>query len=209
MQSIVLIGGGGHARVLIDIIKTSGEYEIVGILDSQLDIGTLISGVSILGNDNFLAELYSKGIKNACIAIGSIKDNSKRKMLYEKVKQIGFSVPYLIHPQAILSKNDTRIFEGVQIMAGAIVQTGCSIGENTIINTGAIIEHDCRVGKHVHICPGAIISGGCFIDEEAFVGTSATIIQGIKAGKNSVIAAGAVVVKNVPDDTEVMGVPAK
>lgn len=195
--------------VLIDLIRTSEEYEIVGMLDSKLEVGSEYSGVFVLGNDNFLPELYSKGIKDACIAVGSVRGNSKRKILYKKVKQIGFSAPYLIHPKAILSKNNTKISEGVQIMAGAIVQTGCSIGENTIVNTGAIVEHDCIVGNHVHICPGAVLSGGCFINDGAFVGAGATIIQGVKIGSNAVVAAGAVLINDVPDNAKVKGVPAK
>lgn len=208
-NKIVLLGGGGHARVVIDLIRISGIYEIIGILDSQLEVGSSVSGISILGNDTLLSELYTKGIRNACIAIGSVKDNSRRKILYEKVKQVGFSVPSLLHPQSIVSKYNTKIHEGVQIMAGAIVQTCCSIGENTIVNTGAVIEHDCVVGNHVQISPGAVISGGCAISNSAFVGTGATVIQGIKIGKNSVVAAGSVVIDDVADGKTVMGVPAR
>lgn len=206
---IILLGGGGHAKVLIDLIRVSGLYEIIGILDSQLEVGSSVSGISVLGNDDLLRELYAKRIENACIAIGSIKDNSKRNVLYEKVKLLGFSVPFLLHPKATISNNDTKISEGVQIMAGTIVQAGCSIGENTIVNTGAIVEHDCIVGNHVHICPGAVISGGCTTGDCAFIGAGATVIQGIKIGNNSIVAAGAVVINDVPDGETVMGVPAR
>lgn len=208
MQEIVFIGGGGHAKVLIEIIKLLGQYNIIGILDAQLATGTYISGIAVLGKDDLMSNLYTKGVKNACIAFGSIKDNSKRKNLYEKVKQFGFQVPSLLHPYSIISK-DTIISEGVQIMAGAIIQADCSIGLNTVINTGAIIEHDCVIGKHVHICPGVVISGDCVIGDGAFVGTGATVIQGIKIGSNSVVAAGAVVIDDVADGVTVKGVPAK
>lgn len=208
MQNIIMIGGGGHARVLIDLIKASGKAEIVGILDGRFEIGSVVSGVPVLGNDDLLPQLYAKGIKNACIAVGSIRDNSKRKMLYEKVKGVGFSMPVLIHPQAIISQ-DLQISEGVQIMAGAITQPGSLIGENTIINTGAIVEHDCNIGRHVHLCPGAVISGGVFVGDSAFIGASATVKQGVKIGKEAIVATGAVVVNDVPDGTVVKGVPAK
>ena len=208
MQKILLIGGGGHARVLIDLIKTSGQYEIIGILDSQLKARSTLEGVTVLGGDDLLHELNKNEIENACIGVGSIRDNSKRKMLYEKVKQIGFSMPFLIHPRSVVSKN-LHISEGVQIMAGTVIQTGSSIGENTIINTGSIIEHDCQIGKHVHICPGAVISGGCEIGDGAFIGVGSSVIQGIKVGKNSIVAAVAVVINDVPDISKVMGVPAR
>jgi len=208
MNRIILLGGGGHAKVLIDLIKTAGHYEIAGILDKQLKIGSEVAGIPVLGNDDFLPELYSKGIKNACIAVGSIKDNSKRRELFERVKQIGFNIPYLVHPSAIVSGN-SRISEGVQIMPGAIIQTDSLIGRNTIINTGVIIEHDCKIGKHIHVCPGAVVSGGSIIGDNAFIGAGATVINGIKIGSDAVIAAGAVVINNVPDGAKVIGIPAK
>lgn len=208
MQKIIIIGGGGHARVLMEIIKMSGQYEIEGILDPQLNPGLKISGVTVLGNDDLLEDLFNKDIKNACVAVGSIKNNERREMIYIRVKQAGFSVPFLIHPNATTSKN-IKISEGVQIMAGVIIQRDCIIAENSIVNTGSIVEHDCYIGRHVHICPGTVISGGCEISEGAFIGAGTTIIQGIKIGKNATVAAGSVVIKDVPDNSKVMGIPAK
>lgn len=208
VQEIVLIGGGGHAKVLIEIIKLLGQYNIIGILDSQFATGTSIAGIPILGKDDLMSNLYATGVKHACIAVGSIKDNSKRRNLYEKVKKIGFQVPVLAHPYSIISK-DTIISEGVQVTAGAIIQRGSKIGANTIINTGAVIEHDCVIGKHVHVCPGVVISGDCVIGDGAFIGAGSVVMQGLKIGENSIVGAGAVVVNNVPDNTRVMGVPAK
>ena len=207
LDEIILLGGGGHAKVLIDLINTSMQFEISGILDTQLEIGTKVLNVPVLGDDDLLSGLYSKGIKNVCIAIGSVKDNTRRRNLFDKVKQMGFLVPYLLHPQAIISKN-VRFSEGVQIMAGVNVQTGSLFKENTIINTGAIIEHDCSIGSHVHICPGAVISGGCTVGDGAFIGAGATVMQEINIGKCVTVAAGAVVVKDVPDRSMVKGVPA-
>ena len=208
MEKIVLLGGGGHAKVIIDLINACGNYEIAGIVDAKLAVGVSVSGGTVLGDDGILSKLYASGIKNTCIAVGSIKDNSVRKALYEKVKNAGFLVPALIHPSAVIS-GKSHIREGAQIMAGAIVQTDSSIGENTIVNTGAIVEHDCAVGSHVHICPGATLSGWCLIGEGAFIGAGATVLQGTKIGSNAVVAAGAVVIADVPDNSTVMGVPAK
>ena len=208
MDKIIIIGGGGHARVLKELIVAIERFEIIGVLDPLLKAGTEVMGLPVLGNDDLLSELFVKGVKNACIAVGSIKDNNKRKTLYEHVNRIGFTVPPLIHQRSIIS-NESEIREGVQIMAGAVIQAGSIIGEDSIINTGAIVDHDCVVGMHVHICPGVVISGGCAIGEGAFIGTGATIIQGIKIGKDAVIGAGSVVVKDVPDGAVVKGVPAK
>ena len=207
-EKIILIGAGGHARVLIDLIRLSGLYEIAGIVDAQLKVGEMVSGITVLGNDDVLGELYSHGLKYAIVSVGSIKDNFKRRVLYERIKEIDFSVPSLFHPKAIIAGN-VQLSEGAQIMAGAIIQVNSSIGENTIINTGAIVEHDCQIGMHVHICPGATISGGCNIGGGAFIGAGATVIQGLSIGNNSIVAAGAVVISDVPENTMVMGVPAK
>ena len=208
LKQILIVGGGGHARVLIDLIRSTGEYEISGILEQQLEEGTLVSDIPVQGTDDLLPELYKNGVRNACIGIGSTADNSRRMKLYELVKHIGFSVPPLIHPRAIISKQ-VKVADGAQIMAGAIVQTDSLIDENTIINTGAIVEHDCRIGKHAHICPGVIVSGGATIEDNVFVGVGATIIQGIKIGSNAIVAAGAVVISDVPNNSKVMGVPAR
>ncbi len=208
MKRIVILGGGGHARVLIDLIRVINEYEIAGILDSRLNTKDTIAGIPILGGDDMLHGLFSDGITLACIGVGSVRDNSIRKRLYEKVKQVGFSVPCLVHPKAVIS-DGSKICEGVQVMAGAIIQGESFICENTIINTGAIIDHDCKIGSHVHICPGTVISGGCSIGDSAFVGAGTTVIQGVKIGRNSFIAAGSVVINNIEDNKKVMGIPAK
>ena len=207
-NEIILLGGGGHAKVLIDLINTSGQFEISGILDSQLLIETTVLNVPVLGDDDLLPGLYGKGIRNVCIAIGSVRDTVKRRILFDKVKQIGFFVPYLLHPQAIIISKNVHFSEGAQVMAGVNIQTDSLFGENTIVNTGAIIEHECNIGSHVHVCSGVVISGGCNIGDGAFIGAGATVMQGINIGKCATVAAGAVVIKNVPEGSMVKGVPA-
>ncbi len=209
MERIIILGGGGHARILIRLIKAIARYEISGILDPSLKKESMVVDVPVLGGDDLLSMQIKEGIMLACIGVGSVEDNSKRTGLYQTVKETGFSVPCLIHPKSVVKENEVNISEGVQVMAGAIIQTGSSIRENTIINTGAIIEHDCVIGKHVHICSGVVISGGVTIGDSTFIGAGATIIQGIKIGNNSVVAAGAVVINDVGDGFKVKGVPAE
>ncbi|RJR21780.1 MAG: acetyltransferase [Nitrospiraceae bacterium] len=208
-EKIIILGGGGHAKVLIEIIRSGGIFEIAGILDARFEKGLKISGVPVIGKDDLLPGIFERDrIINACIGVGSTRDNSLRRALYEKVKQIGFSVPSLVHPKAVVSAS-CRISEGTQLMASSVVQPCSFIGENTIINTGAIIDHDCNVGRHVHICPGAVLSGECLVGEGSFIGTGATIVNGIKIGKNVTIGAGSVVVNDIADDSVVKGVPAR
>ncbi|UCH46057.1 MAG: acetyltransferase [Nitrospiraceae bacterium] len=206
---IILLGIGGHARVLIEIIRLEGKYAIAGVLTPGFEAGETVSGITVIGDDELLPGLLEKGIKNACIAVGSIRDNSKRKDLYESARRAGLHVPALVHPLAILSCTDTNILEGVQIMAGSVVQTGVIIGENTIINTGAVVEHDCVIGRNVHICPGAVVCGGSTVGENSFIGAGATVIQGIEIGSDAVIGAGTVVTKNVVDGLLVRGSPGR
>ncbi|MBF0343554.1 MAG: acetyltransferase [Nitrospirae bacterium] len=207
MNKVVLLGGGGHAKVLIELIMTLGIYKIEGILDPYLPVACKIAGIDVLGGDNLLSELRIKGIEYVCIAVGSTKDNTNRKYLYEKAKRIGFNIVSLIHPISMISPS-VRVYEGVQIMAGVVIQSYSSIGCNAIINTGAIIEHDCKIGEHVHVCPGAVISGGCTIKECVFIGAGSTIIQGVTIGSNSTVGAGAVVINDIDSNIHVMGVPA-
>src|SRR3990172_7312079 len=166
-NKIVILGGGGHAKVLIDLMHTQDDYEVAGILDSGLEKSSKVLGVPILGGDELLIELFKTGVKMACIGVGSVKDNSIRKRLYEKAKQIGFLIPPVSHLHAWISK-ETKLGEGAQIMAGVVIQPNTLVGENTIVNTSATVDHDCIIGRDVHICPGVIVSGGVSIGDNAF-----------------------------------------
>lgn len=208
MDKIIIIGAGGHSKVLIDLIQQADNFNLVGLTDKNLPIGKKVLGIPVLGNDAILPNLIAKGIKLAAVGVGSIKDNKIRKKLYEQALNLGFVLPPLKHPSAIIAKN-VQIEAGVQIMAGAIIQTNAKIGKNTIINTGAQIDHDCLIGQNVHIAPGAMVSGGVVVEDGAFVGVGAIIIQNITIGQGAIVGAGAVVIKNVPAKTQVVGVPAK
>ena len=206
-KNIIIIGGGGHARVLIASLKVL-RCEIIGILhpDASL-IGHYIDGVCVLGNDDKLRD-YAPDTIELVNGLGSVSLPEKRKDIYIKFKKDGYSFASIVHPSAIVV-DDVKIGEGVQIMAGAIIQTGCLIGDNAIINTGAIVDHDCKIGAHVHIAPGSAISGSVEIGEMVHIGTGASIIQGKKIGDSVIIGAGSVVIENVPSNYEVVGVPAR
>ncbi len=205
---IIILGGGGHAKVLIELIKLLKSFKLIGIVDPFLEKNSELEGIKILGGDEILEDIFKEGVKMACIGVGSVKDTAKRALLYKKCKEIGFNLPYLVHPTAYVSKK-VVISDGSQIMAKAIIQTNSFIGENVVINSGSIVEHDCTIENHVFIAPGVVISGGCIIGEGAFIGSGATIIQGIKIGKKAIIGAGAVVINDVSDGVIVKGIPAR
>jgi sugar O-acyltransferase (sialic acid O-acetyltransferase NeuD family) len=208
LPSILGIGAGGHCKVVMEIIRRAGYWKIAGLLDADPSRkGESISGIEILGNDDLASALFNQGVRAAFIGIGSIGATQPRRNTFTTLRDLGFELPVLTHPTASVAF-DTEIGIGTCIMPGAIINPGASIGECAIINSGAIIEHDCHIAAFSHISPGAILGGSVFVGEGSHVGIGAVIRQGIHIGKNAVIGAGAAVVKDVPDDTTVTGVPA-
>jgi UDP-perosamine 4-acetyltransferase len=204
---IIIIGAGGHAKVLIDALQRQSA-NIIGVTDSNPEKkGENILGVPVIGNDEIIMT-YENDFVKLVNAIGRVSRENKREQIFKSFKCKRYKFAHVIHNTAVLS-SDVKYSEGVQIMAGSVIQPGCKIGTNSIINTGAIIDHDTFVGAHVHIAPGVTISGGVQISDGSLVGVGATIIQGIKIGANCIVAAGSVVIRDVPDGAIVMGIPAK
>lgn len=206
MKKIVLIGAGGHCKVIIDIIKSTNEYDVIGITD-KITKGTLLS-IPIIGNDNLLQQIYNEGIQYAFISIGSLNNLNIRNNIYKKLKNIGFNIPVLIHKTAVVSPF-SHIQEGTCVMAGAIVNPGANIGKNCIINSGSIIEHDCKIGDNTHISPNVSIAGGVNVGFNTHIGIGSSIIQGKIVGDNVTVGAGAVVIDNIADNSLAVGIPAK
>jgi sugar O-acyltransferase (sialic acid O-acetyltransferase NeuD family) len=205
--SLILVGAGGHARVLLDALELSGA-KVIGLVDADASLaGGNVMGYPVLGDDGALAQ-YSPGSVSLVNAIGSVDSMQGRKAVYEKLRRAGHIFASVLHPSATLSRH-ARLAAGVQVMAGAVVQSGASLGEDTIVNTGATVDHDCRVGAHVHIAPGVTLSGDVHIGDETHVGAGATVIQGARIGARCMIAAGAVVTGGVRDGASVKGLPAR
>jgi UDP-perosamine 4-acetyltransferase len=204
----VLIGGGGHAAVVLEAIRASGMVDPQGVLDADpARRGGALFGVPIVGGDGEWPALVVRGIRRFVSAIGSTGDTSVRRRVFEQMVAQGGVGLTIRHPTAVVAPS-AQLGAGCQILAGAIVNTGASIGRNVIVNTGAIVEHDCRIGDHVHLATGCRLAGGVTIGEGTHVGIGATVIQGIKIGRDAVIAAGAVVIRDVADRAIVGGVPA-
>jgi len=207
-KKVILIGGGGHCKVVISQLKKLGEFEITGIVDNYKPVGNSLMGIKVIAKDEDLSDLYRKGLRYALITVGSIRDNTKRCKLFNMAKEIGLKFPVIVSPSATVDRS-VKIGEGTVIMPGCIVNVDSYIGKNCIINTGAIIEHDCKIENHCHIAPGVHLSGGVEIDDLSFIGIGSTIIQGIKIGKNVTIGAGSVVIKDMPDEVIAMGNPTR
>lgn len=206
MKKIVLIGAGGHCKVIIDIIRSTNEYEIIGITDNN--VTSRVFDIPIIGDDTILGSIHNTGVDYAFIAIGSLKNINIRNNIYANLKNIGFKLPVLIHKSAIVSPF-SYIGEGTCIMPGAIVNPGVNIEENCIVNTGSVIEHDCNIGYNTHISPNVSIAGGVNIGFNSHLGIGCTIIQERNIGNNVTIGAGSVVIKDIKDFTLAVGVPSR
>ncbi|NTV49358.1 MAG: acetyltransferase [Geobacteraceae bacterium] len=204
---VIILGAGGHAKVLVDALLVSSAI-IVGIVDhSPLLAGTKILGVSVLGGDAVVNE-YPPSEIQLVNGLGSVGLPVNRQHLFEKFKGMGYEFANVIHPSAVIASG-VVLGEGAQVMAGAVIQPGSHIGINSIINTRASVDHDCTIGDHVHLSPGVTLSGGVAVGACSHIGTGATVIQGISISKGCLIGAGAVVIKDISDGAKVRGVPAR
>jgi sugar O-acyltransferase (sialic acid O-acetyltransferase NeuD family) len=206
-QAVIVIGAGGHARVLLDTLARCGVM-VAGLTDADpAKHGKLLVGVRILGADSIL-EKHRPGSTILVNAMGSTESMTTRQAIFERLKAAGYGFLAVTHPSAVIAP-DAVLGEGVQVMAGAIIQPGAKIGANSILNTGAQVDHDCVIGAHVHLAPGATLSGTVAVGDGTHVGTGATIVQGLRVGRGCLVAAGSVVTKDVADGERVAGVPAR
>ncbi len=189
MEKILLLGAGGHCKSVIDVIEQEGKFEIAGIIDNDLEIGSKVLSYEVIGKDSNL-EVLRKTYKYAFIVVGQIKSAVVRKKLFKRLKELNYILPTIISPLAYVSKY-ANIDEGTVVMHHALVNTDAEIGKNCIINTKALIEHDAIVEDYCHISTGAIVNGGVVVKEETFYGSNATSKEYIDV--NGFIKAGSIV----------------
>ena len=200
-----LIACGGHGRVVLDALLAT-DKKIDGIIDAQLELGSLIFGVPVVGTDDFIKTLDPK--KTELVnGLGSTKNTQARQEIYNRLTKMGFEFIGVQHSSATIGA-ECEIALSTQIMAGAVLQNRVRTGENCVINTRASVDHDANIADHVVISPGAIISGSVKIGYGTLIGAGAVIIQGIEIGDNCVVGAGAVVRHSVNDSVTVVGNPA-
>ncbi len=205
-RKLLIVGAGGHAKVVIDVVQQNQSHEIIGLIDTvnQDRWGSALYGIEILGGEQELFS-YSSNTHDVFIAIGT---NQARQTIAANLTRKGFHIPSLIHPFTQISPT-AKLGSGVLVMPGAIVNSDTVISDYCIINTSASVDHDCVAGEACHIAPGARVGGSCTIGARSWIGIGAAVRDHITIGNDCVVGAGAAVVHNIDSGLTVVGVPAK
>ena len=207
MDAIVIIGGGGHAKVVISILRKLERYRILGYTD-QKDRGVL-AGVPYLGTDRELIGIAAgPGKFNAALAVGQVGLGESRCDLWTQLQPLGLIFPLLIAPHAVVQE-EVSGGEGAVVMDGAVINIGATLGRGAIVNTNSTIEHDVYLADWVHVAPGATISGGVTVGRFSMIGAGATVIEGIKIADRCLVGAGATVVRDITEPGVYVGCPAR
>lgn len=204
MKPLILVGGGGHCKSVIDVAESAG-CNILGVLDMPKDMGKSVLDYKVIGTDDDIPQYIDKA--EFVITVGFIKNPAVRIKLYNKVRKAGGKFATIVASTAHVSKYAT-LGEGTVIMHHAVVNAGANIGANCIINTFTDIEHDAVVGNHCHISTGSMVNGDCKIGERTFIGSLSVLVNGISVGDNIIVGAGSVVRKSLAQKGTYAGNPA-
>jgi sugar O-acyltransferase (sialic acid O-acetyltransferase NeuD family) len=206
-KQIIIVGGGGHCKSVIEVIESSKLYLIKGILNKAEAAEKEVCGYPVIGTDHEIPRLIAEGY---CfhIAVGHIKNGEARKTLFNRIQDAGGEMPVIVASTATVSSRAT-LAQGTIIMHRAFVNADAQIGFNCIINTGAVIEHDAYIDNHCHISTGAYVNGACKIGELTFIGSSSVLVQGVEVAAGNVIAAGTVVTQSTKPGYLYAGIPAQ
>ena len=205
-MNLVIVGAGGHGRVVLDILRAAGQTRVAGFVDANPAlIGRRIDGVPVIGGPELLPDLRSRDVQGVIVAIG---DAGIRRGYAEDAAEAGLELANAVHPSAQIALT-ARLGQNVVVAAGALICAHCQIGDSVILNTGCIVDHESLIGTAAHICPGVRLAGHVMVESGAFIGIGATVIQNVRIGFDAVVGAGAVVIHDVDPMTTVVGVPAR
>lgn len=207
-EAVLMLGSGGHGRVLADIIRRSDGLRLAGIVDDFAAAGTPKLGSTVLGGSSELAQIMARtGCRRLVLAVGH---NGRRLDLAARIESSCEGVIWqsLCHPSAIVGE-DVTIEPGAVLVAGALVNPGAVIGRHCIVNSAAVVDHDCRLGDGSSLGPGALLGGNVALGRGAIVAIGATVINGLHLGAHSLLGAGATAVRDLPEHAVALGVPAR
>jgi len=200
--SLVLFGGGGHGKTLIELVQAAGKYQVAGIIDDGIPAGSAVLGVPVWGGAGLLPDLFARGYRLAVNGVGAINHYEVRLRVFEALAQAGFVCPAVVHPSAWIEASAV-LAEGVQVLANSYVSSEAHVGFGTVINAGVVVSHDCMLGQVVNLSPGAMLAGGVSVEDYAQIGMAATINLNIRIGRCTRIGNGATVKADVPPNTVV------
>jgi len=201
-KRVVILGAGGHARVVCDILRLCG-HKVIGFLDDDPALtGSQLLGLPVLGGTERVAEL---DIDAAIVGIG---ENHLRQAFYERLRARGIPPINAIHPSAVIAQ-DVRLGSGLAVAANVVVNPGSQIGDDVILNTSCSVDHDCLIEEHAHVAPGVRLCGGVSVGRGTLVGVGACVIPYKTIGAEVTIGGGATVTRDLPDGVTAVGVPAR
>ncbi|MDY8044713.1 acetyltransferase [Paenibacillus polymyxa] len=203
-MSYIVFGAGGHAKVIVDILRSCGE-EIIGVLDDHCKEEAW-NGLPILGDRNQIAQLLS--LYPEALFVVAIGDNTTRRKIVSQLKAASVQFGNAVHPSAVVAPS-AFIGEGTVVMPNAVINADAYVGEHVIVNTAATIDHDCRIEDFVHISPGAHMAGGVQIGCCAHIGIGASLIPGVRVGCDTIVGAASCVIRDLPEKVTVVGCPAR
>jgi sugar O-acyltransferase (sialic acid O-acetyltransferase NeuD family) len=208
MMAVVVVGGGGHAKVVLSALLGAGTYHVVGYTDAA-DAGEPLFGVPRLGDDTAL-ERFAAGHPGAAAAIGAgmVGSTTIRRRIEAHAESLGLTLVVVRAATAVINP-DVVLGPGTFVADGVVVNPCARIGRCAILNTGCIVEHDVVVGDHAHVSPGAIVCGNAWIGENAWIGAGAVVTQGVRVPPGSIVGAGAVVIGDLPEPGTYVGIPAR
>lgn len=206
-ESVILLGSGGHALVVLDILQAMGIAELAGVVTQDEKVREFC-GLPLLGREADLPRLHQEGYRRVAIGVGGFTDNAARIRIYRRLKELGFETVSAIHPSTIRGRG-VEIGEAAAICGGVTLNPAVRIGVNTIIYTNASVDHETRIGDHVLISAGVTVGAYAAIGDESVLSLGSSIVSGMRVGAGALVAAGAVVVEDVEPGGRVAGVPAR
>jgi len=201
-SKVIIYGGGGLSKMIVESVRVLGCYQIVGIIDDSLPKGTEIIGSPVLGGVDVLPELYQSGVRLAVNSVGGIGDYSVRLNVFHQLAQAGFVCPSIVHPSAHVDPS-ARLEAGVLILAQSYVSGNAVVGMGSLINNSVVVSHDCVLGVCTNLSPGAMTAGDVIIEDFAQIGMNVTINIGVRVGRECRIGNGATIKKDIPPRTRV------
>jgi acetyltransferase EpsM len=195
--TLLLFGGGGHGKTLIDLVNELDTYQMGGVVDENLPAGSRIMDLPVFGGAELLPELFKAGFRQAVNGVGGIGNVGARLAVFEELKNAGFDFPTLVHPTAWIEPS-AELAAGVQVLPLSYVGTDSYIDFGSLLNAHVIVSHDCHIGKCVNLSPGATLAGGVKIHDHAQIGMGVTININLTIGAEARIGNGATVKADVP-----------